>query len=78
MSNIAEGTGRGTDAQLAYFLRVARGSLHELESQSLLAVELRLCSEDALSELLNKIQAAARMLHGLIVSLETDQLARRC
>lgn len=71
MSNIAEGTGHGTDAQFANFLRIARGSLHELESQGLLAIELALCPETALEQLLTGVQRTARLLHGLMRSLET-------
>jgi four helix bundle protein len=31
VSNIAEGCGRQNDRELAYFLRIARGSIHEAE-----------------------------------------------
>jgi four helix bundle protein len=36
-SNIAEGCGRGTDAQLVNFLNFAQGSSYELETQVLIA-----------------------------------------
>jgi four helix bundle protein len=39
-SNIAEGSRRGTTKDLIHFLRVADGSLAELETQSLLANDI--------------------------------------
>jgi four helix bundle protein len=66
VSNIAEGTGRGTDAQLANFLHIARGSLRELESQGLLAVELGFSTAEGIAELLDACRKAGRLLHGLL------------
>jgi four helix bundle protein len=66
VSNIAEGAGRGTDAQLANFLRIARGSLRELESQGLLSIELGLCTAEAMADLLDANERVGKLLHGLI------------
>ncbi|HET8633755.1 MAG TPA: four helix bundle protein [Gemmatimonadales bacterium] len=66
VSNIAEGAGRGTDAQLANFLRIARGSLRELECQSLLSVELGLSTAEAMADLLDANERVGKLLHGLI------------
>ena len=70
MSNIAEGTGRGTDTQLAAFLRIARGSLHELENQGSLAVELGFSTTVASEDLLSGSSHTARLLHGLLRPVE--------
>ncbi|MGH7508612.1 MAG: four helix bundle protein [Gemmatimonadales bacterium] len=40
VSNIAEGCGRRNDRELAYFLRIARGSVREIECQLLLCRDL--------------------------------------
>jgi len=73
-SNIAEGFGRQATADLIRFLRMARGSLFELQTQFQIAVDLKYINEgqvpaDALGE-------ADRVLQGLIRSLENRSTAQ--
>jgi four helix bundle protein len=71
MSNIAEGAGRGTDKEFVAFLRIARGSLHEVESQSLLAQRLSFGAADALANVLECVGQTGRLLHGLMRALKS-------
>jgi four helix bundle protein len=67
-SNIAEGCGRDTAADYARFLRVAAGSLWELETQIILAGRIKLAERKVLADLLDASEETSRMLHGLIRS----------
>ena len=49
-SNIAEGKGRSTDRDFAFFLCPARGSLHELETQTLIAKRLGYLTEEGFAQ----------------------------
>jgi four helix bundle protein len=51
-SNIAEGCGRGTDAQLLYFMDVALGSVCELETQIIIASNLTFINFEQKEEIL--------------------------
>jgi four helix bundle protein len=66
VSNIAEGCGRQHDPELAYFLRIARGSIRELECQLLLSRDLGYISQDIWSELNAGSQDVSKMLSGLV------------
>jgi four helix bundle protein len=67
-SNIAEGHGRQSLTDYLRFLKTARGSLMELQTQLILAEELKFIPA---SEELNRLQAETdRVLQGLIRSLE--------
>ncbi len=54
-SNIAEGCGRGSDAELSRFSQIAMGSASELEYQILLSKDLEYIKEDVYKELSDKI-----------------------
>lgn len=53
VSNISEGCGRGTDAQLAHFLDISVGSAYELETQLILSHRLKMWQTDNYEVLLS-------------------------
>ncbi|MGQ2990278.1 MAG: four helix bundle protein [Brevundimonas sp.] len=65
-ANIAEGYGRGTRAAYVSFLRIARGSLLELETHIELAARIELLTDAEETALLSKTDELGRMLHSLI------------
>lgn len=68
-ANIAEGHGRGTRAAYAGFLRIARGSLREVETHLLLAGRLGMASDNQVNALLAEADEIGRMPHVLIARL---------
>ncbi|MAO22656.1 MAG: four helix bundle protein [Phycisphaerae bacterium] len=75
-SNIAEGYGRGSRNDYSRFLRIARGSLFELETQMLLAHDLGYINDEARQGIQAQINKVARPLWGLIRSIETSNPSR--
>jgi four helix bundle protein len=65
-ANIAEGCGRGGDAELARFLQIAMGSASELEYHVLLAHDLELLPSTDYEKLENQTLEVKRMLAPLI------------
>ncbi|WP_302480101.1 four helix bundle protein [Sphingomonas bacterium] len=68
-ANIAEGYGRGTQASYLSFLRIARGSLLELETHLILAARVGLASDTAVDGLAADIAEVGRMLQALITKV---------
>jgi four helix bundle protein len=60
--NIAEGSARSGRRELAHFLNIAKGSLSELETQSLIAADLGFL--DAQHEVFPLIERVARLVTG--------------
>jgi len=67
-SNIAEGCGRGTNAQFNHFLNIASGSAAELSTQFYLAFDLGFINEEIFNKSLNQSDEIQKMLYGLMKS----------
>jgi four helix bundle protein len=74
-SNIAEGCGRRGDRELSHFLRIARGSVPELECQLTLSRDLGYMQSAVYTQLDSDSQEISRMLNRLIRSF---RFPRRC
>lgn len=70
-ANIAEGAGRGSSTDFIRFLRIALGSINELETHLLISNDLGFLSTDAHQPLAQKIVEVRRMLSGLINHLSS-------
>lgn len=69
VSNIAEGSGRGSDIDFARFLDMAMGSAHELETQLIVSVDLEFIQEEKLNSVLEQLWEIEKMITGLINKL---------
>ncbi|MEK6702681.1 MAG: four helix bundle protein [Planctomycetota bacterium] len=69
-SNIAEGYGRGSTTDYVRFLRMARGSLYEIDTQLLIAHRLEYLPENTFQKAELQLNECSRVLVGLIKSLE--------
>lgn len=68
-SNIAEGKAHFSNRDFVRFLRLARGSLAEIETQILIAQQRNYIDTEITSKLTQKIDELGRVLSGLINSL---------
>jgi four helix bundle protein len=70
-SNIAEGWGRSATLEYIHFLKIARSSLLEVETQLIIAERLKYINKTQLNDLSPRIEAIGRMLNNLIKSLKS-------
>ena len=68
-ANIAEGYGRASKQAYINFLRIAQGSLKELETHLLLAERVGVARDGAIQPLLEQSEEIGRMLKALIGKL---------
>lgn len=76
-SNIAEGCGRDSAADLARFLHIAMGSASELDYQLQLAHELGYLVRDNCADLEASVQSLKRMLAALIATVRVPSAENR-
>jgi four helix bundle protein len=69
-ANIAEGWGREGTKEFIQFLRVAQGSLKELETHLLLAQRVRLLEDLKLHPLLTLTEEVGKLIRSLLGSLQ--------
>ncbi|HEX9111864.1 MAG TPA: four helix bundle protein [Terriglobales bacterium] len=69
-SNIAEGQARFSQKEFHHFLSQARGSLVEIETQLLIAKELKYLQLAKAEDLLATADELGRVLNGLIASIK--------
>jgi four helix bundle protein len=72
-ANIAEGYGRENKGNYIQFLRIAQGSLKELETHVLLAQRVELVTQSHIQPLLDQSDNVGKMLRALIRSLESSR-----
>jgi four helix bundle protein len=68
-SNIAEGYGRKTRGEYVQFLGIARGSLKESETQTILSFGLEYITQKKMNDALSLAKEVGILLNGLIRSL---------
>jgi four helix bundle protein len=74
-ANIAEGHGRDGRGEFVRFLRVAQGSLKELETHLLLSQRVEWASAKTVAQILGRCEATGKMLRALIRSLQKKGVA---
>ena len=69
-SNLAEGYGRNLTGSFLQFLRIAQGSLRELETQVALSVRLKFLPPESIQQSRETATTIGKLLRALIRSLE--------
>lgn len=69
-ANIAEGWGRNMTGEYIQFLRIARGSLLELETHVTIAENLGYVSHEASGQMANRTEEIGKMMCALIASIQ--------
>lgn len=72
VSNIAEGNARQSRKEYLYFLRIAKGSIAELETQILLCQRIKYMTQEQTMTALNLVERVAKMISALGKALRTQ------
>lgn len=65
-SSIAEGFGRNYSKDSIQFFHISRGALYEVETQSILAIDLGIGEEEKAHQLQDRILTCKKLLNGFI------------
>ena len=71
-SNIAEGSGRGTNNDFSHFIDIANGSAFELETQMYLALDLEYISQSEFEEIAIKLIDVEKLIYNFKKSLSKN------
>lgn len=71
-ANIAEGCGRGSEADFARFLQISLGSANELEYYLLLCRDIGLLEAEDYDKLNNNAREVGKMLTSLILKVKSN------
>lgn len=74
-ANIAEGWARHNNNEFAYFLRIAHGSLRELESHLILSSRITFCDPISITPILEEITIISKQLLSLMRHLKGEKHA---
>ena len=72
-ANIAEGNGRENRREYIQFLRIAQGSLKEMETHLLLSMQVGLTTQDSVDPILKQCETQGKQLRALIRSLQEKE-----
>jgi len=72
-SNIAEGSGRGSNNDFSRFLDIANGSAFEVETQLILSLDLEYISQTEFDFLNEKLQVIEKMIFNFNQSLKEQK-----
>jgi four helix bundle protein len=72
-ANIAEGCGRGGNAELQRFLQIAMGSASELEYHLLLSRDLHFLDAETHDQMHTRVVEIKKMLAGLIRKVDVER-----
>ena len=69
-ANLAEGSMRKSNKEFQQFIRIARGSMAEMEVQLELSKDLNYLNQGQFSELRNQLEEVGKLLNGLLKSIK--------
>lgn len=71
-SNIAEGAARHSQKEFIQFLYIALGSQQDLDTQLIIAKNLKFLTEGSFNQTISKIQTVGKLLNGLIKYVKSN------